>query len=183
MLWISNHVYLNQAYLRGGIEKCCRKKKLSRKSYWKGTTQKSSVKVLWRRYASTNSKTWSDDTILQKGHIFFRSRKSISVSIFNRVLLSESERIAALLRKRKYHLTTTSAWLQKLVIQGISVFPGWEGRGGSDEKIALLIGFNPFWHWKTRKACTKFITILLIRDSKNGKTVNPFSENKNIICP
>lgn len=130
MLWISNHVYLNQAYLRGGIEKCCRKKKLSRKSYWKGTTQKSSVKVLWRRYASTNSKTWSDDTILQKGHIFFRSRKSISVSIFNRVLLSESERIAALLRKRKYHLTTTSAWLQKLVIQGISVFPGWEGRGG-----------------------------------------------------
>lgn len=55
---------------------------------------------------------------------YFPEPEKHTVSIFNRVLLSESERIAALLRKRKYNLTTTSAWLQKLVIQGISVFPG-----------------------------------------------------------
>lgn len=76
MLWISNHVYLNQAYLRGGIEKCCRKKKLRRKSYWKGTTQKSSVKVLWRRYASTNSKTWSVTQFYKKVTYFSGAGKA-----------------------------------------------------------------------------------------------------------
>lgn len=59
------------------------------------------------------------------------------MSIFNRVLLSESERIAVLLRKRKYHLATTSAWLQKLVIQGISGFHPAE-RGGEGVMRKLL---------------------------------------------
>lgn len=182
MLWISNQIYLNQAYLRGGIEKCCRKK-IEQEIVLKRNYSKILCKSIMTQVCideQQNVKRWQNFT--KRSHIFPEPEKH-TVSIFNRVLLSESERIAALLRKRKYNLTTTSAWLQKLVIQGISVFPGWEGRGGSDEKIALLIGFNPFWHWRTRKACTKFITALLIRDSKNGKTVNPFSENKNIICP
>lgn len=82
-----------------------------------------------------NVKRWHNFT--KRSHIFPEPEKH-TVSIFNRVLLSESERIAALLRKRKYHLTTTSAWLQKLVIQGISVFPGWEGRRGEGVMRKLL---------------------------------------------
>lgn len=129
MLWISNQVYLNQAYLRGGIEKCCRKK-IEQEIVLKRNYSKILCKSIMTQVCideQQNVKRWQNFT--KRSHIFPEPEKH-TVSIFNRVLLSESERIAALLRKRKYHLTTTSAWLQKLVIQGISVFPGWEGRGG-----------------------------------------------------
>lgn len=182
MLWISNQVYLNQAYLRGGIEKCCRKK-IEQEIVLKRNYSKILCKSIMTQVCideQQNVKRWQN---FYKKVTYFSGAGKAYREYIQQSFAEREWKIAALLRKRKYNLTTTSAWLQKLVIQGISVFPGWEGRGGSDEKIALLIGFNPFWHWRTRKACTKFITALLIRDSKNGKTVNPFSENKNIICP
>lgn len=77
MLWISNHVYLNQAYLRGGIEKCCRKK-IEQEIVLKRNYSKILCKSIMTQVCideQQNVKRWHNFT--KRSHIFPEPEKYI----------------------------------------------------------------------------------------------------------
>lgn len=130
ILWISNQVYLNQAYLRGGIEKCCRKK-IEQEIVLKRNYSKILCKSIMTQVCideQQNVKRWQN--ITKRSHIFPEPEKH-TVSIFNRVLLSESERIAALLTSRRLLLGCKSLWFKESVSSQ-------EERGGEGVMRKLL---------------------------------------------